>query len=133
MDNYRLLLNAPCKKNIIIFLITFLLILLIILSCLIDSFDTYTTYGVYKEGHLFINVPLDNSDEVTKGSIIKINDTQYKYRIVEISDLMVQNNINYQTYMLYVNKLKLDDNKVENVTFYTTKEKIIKKVIKLIF
>ena len=63
---------------------------------------------------------------------MEINNNEYSYKIDNISNLLNDNYQNYQVYTLKTN-INLKENEVVQITFYYNKEKIIKKILKIIF
>lgn len=132
MNNYYTLLKIKYKNHFLIFVIWSILLLSIFLSITIKVYDSYTCYGIYQNENLYLNIPLSNSDNILKGKYLKINKVKYTYKINEISDLKYEGNINYQTYQISINET-FKENEIVKITFYSNKEIIMKKIIKLIF
>lgn len=132
MNNYYELLNIKYKNHIIIYLILIIIFILLIVSLNIDSYDEYKTYGVYKNKTLIVSIPVINSDNLLTGKYLQINNKKYNYEINKISDLYVENYINYEDFEINIEKSFLE-NEVVEITFYSNKEKMIKKIKRVIF
>lgn len=130
--SYSGLYQIHYKRHILTFLVIVIMIISSIISLQIKTYSSYKTYGIYLDNHLYVDIPLDNSDVVTKGNYIKIDNHKYDLNIEEISDLQVNGVINYQTYSLNIAK-KFKDNEVVEVTFYYNKQRIMQKIIHIIF
>ena len=61
-----------------------------------------------------------------------VKNEEYSFKINSISNLLSENYQNYQIYTLKTN-INLKENEVVKITFYYNKEKIIKKIFKIIF
>lgn len=129
---YNELLHIKYKEHLILKIIIFLFLVIIILSLLLKVYDTYTIYGVYCDNKLLVDVETTNSDFVTGGTFIKINNNNYEYKVDSISSLKVANNVNYNEYEILIPKT-FKENEVIKITFYKNKEILIKKIVKTIF
>lgn len=132
MHSYYSLINMPYKKHYIIIAIFVLLLSLIIVSCCINGYSVYNCYAISDGNHIFIDIPIDNSDAVKKGKYIKINKQKYNYKTINISELKNNGIVNYQTYELEINQSFIK-NEMLRTTFYYHSQKIIKKIVKIIF
>lgn len=132
MNNYVYLKNISYKNHLLLFILIEILLLFSLLSFNLKVYSTFTIYGVFQENGFLINIDLKNSDIITKGKRIKIDDNIYQYKIEKISEVYSRDINNYQDYKIKVD-LKLRENEVRKITFYYKKEKIIKKIIDYIF
>ena len=62
---------------------------------------------------------------------LPLNDKTYNFSISSISEIFNENYINYQNYEITV-PVKFKNNEVKKITFYYKKERMIKKILKLI-
>ena len=129
---YNYLLNIKYKNVSFMIVILTISIIALILSCFLSTYDKYTVSGIWENNSIAINLPINNSDAVINGKFIKIDNKNYSYNIKSISKLQEYNFINYQTYMINISQ-DFIDNQVLNITFYYNKQRIIQKIIKLIF
>lgn len=132
MKNYHSLLNIKYRFLIFNYVTIAVIIITLILMILIFTYSSYSTMGVYSGDEIIINVPLENSDAVMKGNYLMINDHKYNYKINEISSLQELNYVNYQEYHIKVNNT-YKQNEVLEITFYYKKQRVIKKLLEIIF
>lgn len=109
-----------------------IILLIIIASFFIKGFDTYKAYGVSDGQNIYIDIPIRYSKAVKNNSYIEIEGKKDNLSVLDISQLQEADLINYQTYHIK-SKRSYDVNEVVEVTFYYNKQRIIKKIIKLIF
>ncbi|MBQ6840622.1 MAG: hypothetical protein IJO63_00700 [Bacilli bacterium] len=105
--------------------------LLGVLAFALETYNVYQTFSIYHD-NLIVSVPIKNSDAVINGEYLTIKNQAYKYRVREISDIKYENFQNYQDYIIDVDK-KLQNNEVVEITFYYNKQKMIQKIIDIIF
>ena len=129
---YNSLYQIPYTKNLYLISLIIIFMVSFIILCTGKVYSSYKTYGIYLDNHFYVDVPTFNSDAVKKGEYVKIEDKKYAIEIDEISDLQNMNNINYQTYSLKAYK-EYQNKEVVEITFYYNKQRIIQKIIKLIF
>ena len=130
--NYASLNYLTYKKHVLLIFLFIIIITSFVISFNTKAYSSYKTYGIYLDNHLYVDIPIDNSDAVKKGIYLKIDDQKYDIEIEEISDLQVEGNINYQTYSLK-SFTEYKNNQVVEITFYYNKQRMIKKIINLIF
>ncbi len=130
--SYASLYYLTYKKHVLLIILFIIIITSFVISFNTKAYSSYKTYGIYLDNHLYVDIPTDNSDVVKKGSYLKIDDEKYDIQIEEISDLQVEGNINYQTYSLKSFR-EYKNNQIVEMTFYYNKQRIIKKIINLIF
>jgi hypothetical protein len=99
---------------------------------IITTYNVYNTKALFINNSIILNVELGNSDIINNSSYLKIDNKKYNYTIKSISDIKVDNFINYQEFQIEVNNCFIE-NQVLDITFYYKKEKIIKKIIDIIF
>ena len=132
MNNYYYLLNIKYRSFFLIFIVIIFTIILLIISIKKDCYDEVSLYGVVNDNNILVNVLTNNSDAVQKASFIKIDNKMYNFNIINISDIKVLDNVNYQIYTINV-KEKYINNEVVKITFYSNKQKIIRKIVDFIF
>lgn len=130
--NYYNLSKIKVHYNYIGYIVFITMIITIILSSFLSTYDTYTMYGVYNEGFLEVSVNIENSDAVDKGAYFEYENKKLNYQILDVSGLNIENNTNYQTYKLKINK-EFKQNKIIKITFFYNKERIITKILRIIF
>ena len=133
INNYQRLLNMSYRNYFGFFIV---IVLISILSIYIGSkslYDRLDLVAVSDGNNLVVAFPIVYSDILNEDTMLSINQKNYDYQILQISDLMYDDirQINYQNYIFQISK-KYPLNKIVNVTFYYNKEKIFRKVIKFI-
>lgn len=131
-SSYYFLQNIKYKNNLFLIIFLGIFIILINLSLFLETYSYFNTYGIYENGFIKVNILLENSDNITLSDKMKIKNEEYSFKINSISNLLSENYQNYQIYTLKTN-INLKENEVVKITFYYNKEKIIKKIFKIIF
>lgn len=131
-SRYYYLQNIKYKNNLFLIIFLGIFIIFIILSFFLESYSNFNTYGIYENGFIKVNILVENSDKLILNNKMEINNNEYSYKIDNISNLLNDNYQNYQVYTLKTN-INLKENEVVQITFYYNKEKIIKKILKIIF
>lgn len=129
--NYYKLKNIKYKNNTLIIIFFGIVGILLFLLIFLQSYDNFVTYAGFNEKNFIIPVKLENSDIISKAKILKIDDKTYNFSISSISKIFNENYINYQNYEITV-PVKFKNNEVKKITFYYKKERMIKKILKLI-
>ena len=129
--NYYKLKNIKYKNNTLIIIFFGIVGILLFLLIFLQSYDNFVTYASFNGKNLIIPVKLENSDIISKANILKIDDKTYNFSISSISEIFNENYINYQNYEITV-PVKFKNNEVKKITFYYKKERMIKKILKLI-
>lgn len=128
------LLNMKYKsfRFWIVFFLIFILILIFLQNYEVS--DIYNTYGYYDKGGIKINLPIINSDIINRIEGIKIDNQDYEYQNINISEILLDPNtlMNYQEVTILVNH-EFINNQVLKITIYHNKEKIRTKIKKLLF
>jgi len=132
MISYYYLLNMKYSKNYILYTFLLLLLVLAIVSFNISIYDEYNTVGIANDKGISLDIPLTNSDAINKGKYLKISHQKYHYKIESISGIEVINYTNYQNYQIRIDE-SFKENEVLKITFYYHKQKMIKKIINIIF
>lgn len=129
--NYYKLKNIKHKNNTLIIIFFGIVGILLFLLIFLQSYDNFVTYASFNGKNFIIPVKLENSDIISKANILKIDDKTYNFSISSISEIFNENYINYQNYEITV-PVKFKNNEVKKITFYYKKERMIKKILKLI-
>ena len=129
--NYYKLKNIKYKNNTLIIIFFGIVGILLFLLIFLQSYDNFVTYASFNGKNFIIPVKLENSDIISKANILKIDDKTYNFSISSISKIFNENYINYQNYEITV-PVKFRNNEVKKITFYYKKERMIKKILKLI-
>lgn len=132
--DYETLLNIRIKYGLAYIVISLLFISWTIVILNKEYYDSYQTFGIVDNSIIYINIPLDYSDTLKNGEYLKINNKEYDYQILEISNIEVDsvNYINYQTYAIEIDE-ELLNNEVLTITFYYNKEKNYQKLKRIIW
>ena len=133
INSYQRLLNMPYRNYFGFFIVIALIFLLSIYIGSKSLYDRLDLVAVSDGNNLVVAFPTIYSDILNEDTILSINQKNYDYQILQISDLMYDDirQINYQNYIFQISE-KYPLNKIVNVTFYYNKEKIFRKVIKFI-
>lgn len=129
--NYDELLNIKYKVYNGFLVLIILGIILTIYLFNNEVYDVYNTFGYINNDNLILNIPIEYSDTVVNGEYLMINDKKYNYEILNISEILQSNNINYQEVTLKFENQFLE-NMVLNTNIYHTKEKVFTKIKKII-
>lgn len=129
--NYYKLKNIKYKNNALIIIFFGIVGILLLLLIFLQSYDNFVTYASFNGKNFIIPVKLENSDIISKAKILRIDDKTYNFSISSISEIFNENYINYQNYEITV-PVKFKNNEVKKITFYYKKERMIKKILKLI-
>ena len=128
-DNHLSLININYKEYLTILLVPIIFILLLVLSLTLESSDKLKVRYVYSNNLFTITVPIENSDNIIAADYLLLDNKKYKFNINNIENDLINN---YQIIDVEIQTTKID-NQVGTIIFSFNKEKIIKKVIKLLF
>lgn len=123
----------PYKKYYIVLVLFIILTLLSIYICHESLYDRLDLTAISDGENLIVAVPVAYSDTLKTGDTVVISNQNYHYTITSISDIEanLMQQINYQNFTIKINN-QYPQNQILKITFYYNKEKIIKKVIKLV-
>lgn len=114
-------------------------IIMIILAHLLKVEKYYQSKGIVvldKDNYyLKLYVDFENIETIINNSSILINEDNYQYNIISISDLLESNYDNYQIFYLQIlnpNKNLLVNNLVINYKILTGRESLIKYIKKIV-
>ena len=130
--SYLDLLNIKYKFKI--FLLTTIMIFIGICILNLEMYDTNITYGYKENGLIVAKISIDTPDILNSIDYIKIGDKKYKTLVNSIGEISLdkENLINYQeVYLKFNNDLK--ENQVFKLTIMYNKEKVYKKLKKMLF
>lgn len=132
--SFRDLINIPYKSRV-----KFCLVLGIILGVLLYvsskvTCDVYNTYGYILDNELIINIPTNYPDTINNMEYIKVDNKKYLGKVINISEVKLdaESLINYQE-VKFATNIDIVDNQVFKVSIFYNKEKVIKKIKKIIF
>ena len=110
-----------------------ILTILSIYICQNSLYDRLDLVAISDGDNLIVAVPVTYSDTFKTGESIALGKETYHYSITSISEMQVDltQQLNYQNFSIKIDK-KYPQNQILKITLYYNKEKIIKKVIKLI-
>ena len=128
-DNHLSLINIKYKEYLTTILLPIIFILLLVLSLILESSDKLKVKYVYNNNLFTITVPIENSDNIIAADYLLLDNKKYKFNINNIENDLINN---YQIIDVEIQTTKID-NQVGTIIFSFNKEKIIKKVIKLLF
>lgn len=114
-------------------------IIMIILAHLLKVEKYYQNKGIVvldnDDYYLKLYVDFENIETIINNSSILINEDNYQYNIISISDLLESNYDNYQIFYLQIlnpNKNLLVNNLVINYKILTGRESLIKYIKKIV-
>lgn len=138
--NKEIIFNIKNKLVILfssIVIISF--IIMIILAHLLKVEKYYQNKGIVvldnENYYLKLYVDFENIETIINNSSILINEDNYQYNIISISDLLESNYDNYQIFYLQIlnpNKNLLVNNLVINYKILTGRESLIKYIKKIV-
>ncbi len=130
-DNYISLLNLYYKNHLSIFILPIILLILLFLTYNIEIYDTKSMNYIYNDGYYSITIPIQDSDNVINSNYVVIDNKKYDF---VIDSILYDYQDAYQTLLIKVlNKEGQINNQVGTIIFNFNKEKIIKKIIHLLF
>ncbi len=132
--NYYNVINKRPKYCGFFIITTMSLMIIITFILQLEVYSKRVIYAIAKDNLLYADIIIDNTDTINKGDYLRIDRQLYKYKITNISDLMVNesNYLNYQQYELYIGGV-FKDNEVIKLTIYYNKQRIIHKIWQLLF
>ncbi len=132
INSYQRLLHIPYHNHRSLLVIFAIIVFLSIYILNKDLYDKVDLSSVSDGNYLLVTVPVLYSDTL-KEAQLKIDNEYESYIIIDISDLNYDeySKTNYQIYTIGINKI-YPENQIVKLSFYYNKEKIFKKVIKLI-
>lgn len=138
--NKEIIFNIKNKLVILLSSIVIIsFIIMIILAHLLKVEKYYQNKGIVvldnDNYYLKIYVDFENIETIINNSSILINEDNYQYNIISISDLLESNYDNYQIFYLQIlnpNKNLLVNNLVINYKILTDRESLIKYIKKIV-
>lgn len=132
--NYKYvdLINIGYKKHI-----TIILFFIVIVGCIISSFYFSVYYSseltaLSQSDTLAITYAVDSFDFSVSDAYVEINDKDYDFEIDRYSEVYLYGENYYQTIYITV-PTDFKENEIVDITLFYKKEKIIKKIINLMF
>ena len=133
MNNKYALLNIKVKYGYIVFAFLLLFLLILLSSIYYKTYDSYRTTGTYNNKILSITIPSDDVAKIISSDFLEIKNKKYKFSILSVSEaeyLFELDNV-YQTLEIQLSS-SFYDNEILDVTFYRNRQRIIKKILKLL-
>lgn len=138
--NKEIIFNIKNKLVILLSSIVIIsFIIMIILAHLLKVEKYYQNKGIIvldkDNDYLKLYVDFENIETIINNSSILINEDNYQYNIISISDLLESNYDNYQIFYLQIlnpNKNLLVNNLVINYKILTGRESLIKYIKKIV-
>ena len=127
--NYYSILNIKPKYKIKYMAIILILIFIFIFIINLKVYNTFKLKGIVNNNEIILNLPIKYSDTIITGKFLKINNQKYLYKVTNISSLKIDEStmVEYQTIQLKINK-KLYQNQIVNITIFSEKAKLKKKL-----
>lgn len=139
MDNYQennsYIIKEMKPRNLLSFILL-TIIILFIYGLSISVTNTMQVSGVIKNNNLILIIPYQDIQKIMTENKILIDETDYNYKIIDISkeiDLVNNINIQYVTLDLKLPKKYLHENLVINARIILNKKKIINRVKEILF
>lgn len=131
--NYEELLSIHYQNRKWIIIFAFLFLAMVIMALNVTVCDVYNTFAYYQNNNLILKIPIAYSDTVLTTEFFKINNNEYEFNIVQLSNLLVDTTTmtNYQEIILEIPE-SFPENTVVQVAVYYNKEKVYKKIQKLL-
>lgn len=131
--NYDYIKNIKYAKLFFIIITFIVFFITLVLLSFVKCYDTYEMYANYDGVNLNVSVLIENSDIIKRAQFFKYNSKIMKYSIIQVSELLEKENNNYQIYSLKIKGNPFIKNEIVKVVFYYNRERIIKKIIRIIF
>ena len=139
MDNYQennsYIIKEMKPHNLLSFILL-TIIILFIYGLSISVTNTMQVSGVIENNNLILIIPYQDIQKIMTEDKIIIDETDYNYKIIDISkeiDLVNNINIQYVTLDLKLPKKYLHENLVINARIILNKKKIINRVKEILF
>ena len=132
--SYLDLLNIKYKFKIFLLTTIMIFIGICIYILNLEMYDTNITYGYKENGLIVAKISIDTPDILNSIDYIKIGDKKYNVLVNSVGEIGLdkENLINYQDiYLEFDNDLK--ENQVFKLTIMYNKEKVYKKLKKMLF
>lgn len=132
--SYLDLLNIKYKVKLILIFIIVSIISTIIYVLNLELYDTKETYGYIENGLLITRLDVNTPDTINTMKYVVIGSKKYKTTLDKVGTFSVDKDTltNYQEISLKLNST-LRENQVFKIVILYNKEKVIKKVKKLLF
>lgn len=132
--SYLDLLNIKYKVKLILIFIIVSIISTVIYVLNLELYDTKETYGYIENGLLITRLDVNTPDTINTMKYVVIGSKKYKTTLDKVGTLSVDKDTltNYQEISLKLNST-LRENQVFKIVILYNKEKVIKKVKKLLF
>ncbi len=132
--SYLDLLNIKYKVKLILIFIIVSIISTVIYVLNLELYDTKETYGYIENGLLITRLDVNTPDTINTMKYVVIGSKKYKTTLDKVGTLSVDKDTltNYQEISLKINST-LRENQVFKIIILYNKEKVIKKVKKLLF
>lgn len=132
--SYLDLLNIKYKVKLILIFIIVSIISTVIYVLNLELYDTKETYGYIENGLLITRLDVNFPDTINTMKYVVIGSKKYKTTLDKVGTFSVDKDTltNYQEISLKINST-LRENQVFKIIILYNKEKVIKKVKKLLF
>lgn len=132
--SYLDLLNIKYKVKLILIFIIVSIISTVIYVLNLELYDTKETYGYIENGLLITRLDVNFPDTINTIKYVVIGSKKYKTTLDKVGTFSVDKDTltNYQEISLKLNST-LRENQVFKIVILYNKEKVIKKVKKLLF
>lgn len=130
--NYDDILDYKIKGTFIFISAFIILLILIYILCSQDMYSSFEFTGISSNNEIVASIPYENVGILTSNEILYIDENDYDYEILLLEELFLNGDDYYQTIVLSV-QADIMENEVLVFKILYDKEKVIKKIINLIF
>ena len=129
--NYDELIHIKYNVYRVFIILVIIAIIISIYITRIEIYDVYNIKGYIKNSSLVLNIPIEHSDTIINGEYLIIDEQKYEFKIANISDVLLTNNINYQEIVLNIDN-NLFENSIVDIAIYHDKEKVGTKLKEIV-
>ncbi len=132
-SNIKFIYSKPKPSTVVILFYMIFLNLVIILALTKEVYSKIQVKGIVTNSNIVIPTTLDNISKISISDKLKIDSKEYKFKILNYSELYTEGNVNIQDVIINSDVKNKKDNQVIDITFYYNKEKLIKKIWRGVF
>ncbi len=123
------------KQNFLVGIGMVIFLILLFFSCYIDTYAILSTNGMTtcEENTCFVSFYINSSGKILQYDFIKINNQKVELEEIDFGEITLDNTNNaYQKVTLKIKEWRGNHNELVKLKIYQNKEKMIKKITKLI-
>lgn len=130
--NYEDILNIEASDKLAFSIISFLFLSLILIMFFYESYSVIDYDGMYDGKNVIITLKYDVTNIIKSGEYIVIDEKEYDYSIKSYGDIFLVADEYFQSIYLDIDA-DLKKNEVIKITVFYNKNKMIKKIINVIY